>query len=223
MGYQCLHPRHRRPLASRGPGRRPVRTPTGIPLGLGLFTGFSLLGGLAQNGAWLVTARTFQGASGAVLAPATLSLLTTTFSDPTARRRALGAWSATAASGAAIGVLASGVLTDLLDWRWVLIVNVPIGVVLLAAAAWALPRTPRDGAVHRLDVARSGCPWRLMSALIASTFASMVPSPAAPGGARQALTLLVPGGPARIVGTYSSSWMRPSKVRLLIMSSATSG
>ncbi len=121
-------------------------------LGLGLFTGFSLIGGLAQNGAWLVTARGLQGASGAVLAPATLSLLTTTFSDPTARRRALGAWSATAASGAAIGVLAGGVLTDLLDWRWVLFVNVPIGVALLAGAAWAMPRTPPDGAVRRLDV-----------------------------------------------------------------------
>jgi EmrB/QacA subfamily drug resistance transporter len=121
-------------------------------LGLGLFTVFSLLGGLAQNGEWLVTARALQGASGAILAPATLSMLTTTFSDPTARRRALGAWSATAASGAAIGVLAGGLLTDLLDWRWVLIVNVPIGAALLAAAAWALPRTAGDGLVHRLDV-----------------------------------------------------------------------
>ena len=120
-------------------------------LGLGMFTVFSLLGGLAQNGAWLVTARALQGASGAILAPATLSMLTTTFSDPTARRRALGAWSATAASGAAIGVLAGGLLTELLDWRWVLIVNVPIGG-LLAAAAWALPRTAGDGLVHRLDV-----------------------------------------------------------------------
>ena len=121
-------------------------------LGLGLFTGFSMLGGLAQNGAWLISARALQGASGAVLAPATLSLLTTTFSDATVRRRALGAWSATAASGAAIGVLAGGVLTDLLDWRWVLFVNVPIGVALLVAAVWALPRTPPDGAVRRLDV-----------------------------------------------------------------------
>lgn len=121
-------------------------------LGLGLFTGFSLLGGLAQTGAWLVTARACQGASGAVLAPATLSLLTTTFSDPTARRRALGAWSATAASGAAIGVLAGGVLTDLLDWRWVLIVNVPIGAALLATAAWVLPLSHHDGVVQRLDV-----------------------------------------------------------------------
>jgi EmrB/QacA subfamily drug resistance transporter len=120
-------------------------------LGLGLFTGFSLLGGMAQNGAWLIAARALQGTAAAVLAPATLSLLTTTFTAPAARRRALGAWSATAASGAAIGVLAGGVLTDLLDWRWVLFVNVPIGIALLAGAAWALSESRVNQAV-RLDV-----------------------------------------------------------------------
>jgi EmrB/QacA subfamily drug resistance transporter len=121
-------------------------------LGLGSFTVFSLLGGLAQNGAWLITARALQGTAGAVLAPATLSLLTTTFSAPAARRRALGAWSATAASGAAIGVLAGGILTDLLDWRWVLFVNVPIGIVLLAGAAWALTESRAGDTARRLDV-----------------------------------------------------------------------
>ena len=120
--------------------------------GLGIFTGFSLLGGLAQSGAWLISARAFQGAGGALLAPATLSLLTTTFSEPAQRRRALGAWSATAASGAAIGVLAGGVLTDLLDWRWVLLVNVPLGVALTVGAVWALPRSPLVVAARRLDV-----------------------------------------------------------------------
>ncbi len=121
-------------------------------LGLGLFTGFSLLGGLAQSGAWLITARALQGGAGAVLAPATLSLLTTTFTAPAARRRALGAWSATAASGAAIGVLAGGILTDLLDWRWVLFVNVPIGVALLAGAAGNLAESRASDTARRLDV-----------------------------------------------------------------------
>jgi EmrB/QacA subfamily drug resistance transporter len=121
-------------------------------LGVGLFTGFSLLGGLAQNGAWLIAARALQGTAGAVLAPATLSLLTTTFTAPAARRRAVGAWSATAASGAAIGVLAGGILTDLLDWRWVLFVNVPVGIVLLAGAAWALTESRAGDAAGRLDV-----------------------------------------------------------------------
>ncbi len=121
-------------------------------LGLASFTAFSLLGGLAQSGAWLIAARALQGAAGAVLAPATLSLLTTTFTAPAARRRALGAWSATAASGAAIGVLAGGILTDLLDWRWVLFVNVPVGIAVLAGAAWTLSESRAGGAARRLDV-----------------------------------------------------------------------
>ncbi len=103
-----------------------------------MFTVCSLLGGLAQNGGELIAARAVQGVGGAILAPATLSLLTTTFTEPAARRRALGAWSATAASGAAAGVLAGGILTDLLDWRWVLFVNVPIGAALIAAAGVSL-------------------------------------------------------------------------------------
>jgi len=126
-------------------------------LGLCLFTGFSLLGGLAQNETWLITARALQGASGALLAPATLNLLTTTFSDPTGRRRALGAWSATAANGAAIGVLAGGVLTELLDWRWVHFVNVPIGVALLVGG-----HRPCPGLRPTASSSTSMCPaqWR---------------------------------------------------------------
>jgi EmrB/QacA subfamily drug resistance transporter len=120
--------------------------------GLAVFTIFSLLGGLARNGGELIGARAVQGIGGAILAPATLSLITTTFTDPHARRRALGAWSATAASGAAAGVLAGGILTDLLDWRWVLFVNVPIGAVLLAAAAVSLTESRAETRPH-LDIA----------------------------------------------------------------------
>jgi len=120
-------------------GRRRV-----FVLGLGVFTVCSLLGGLAPNGGSLIAARAVQGIGGAILAPATLSLLTTTFIEPAARRRALGAWSATAASGAAAGVLAGGILTDLLDWRWVLLVNVPIGAALLAAAMVSLVESKAD-------------------------------------------------------------------------------
>ena len=121
-------------------------------VGLAMFTGCSLLGGLAANGTWLIVARAAQGVGGAVLAPSTLSLLTSTFVDPQDRRKALGAWSATAASGAAIGVLAGGVLTDLLDWRLVLIVNVPIGIVLLAAAVVVLRESRAVGAPKSLDL-----------------------------------------------------------------------
>ena len=108
-------------------------------IGLGLFTGFSLLGGLAQDGAWLLSARALQGASGAVLAPATLSLLTTSFRDPAGRRRALGAWSATAASGAAM--LAARLVARLAA-RGQLV----IGLLLEAAGlAWMTRLTPGDG------------------------------------------------------------------------------
>jgi EmrB/QacA subfamily drug resistance transporter len=121
-------------------------------LGLGLFTAFSLLGGLAQDGTWLVLARAAQGLGGAVLAPATLSLLTTSFPDPDARRRALGAWSATAASGAAIGVLLGGLLTQVVDWRWVLFINVPIGAVLMAATVMAVPESRSTMTTRSLDL-----------------------------------------------------------------------
>jgi EmrB/QacA subfamily drug resistance transporter len=121
-------------------------------LGLGLFTLCSLIGGLAQNGTWLVTARAAQGVGGAILAPATLSLLTSRFTDPQERRRALGAWSTTAASGAAVGVLLGGVLTDLLDWRWVLIVNVPIGILLLFGASFALKESRSENRSRSLDI-----------------------------------------------------------------------
>jgi EmrB/QacA subfamily drug resistance transporter len=121
-------------------------------LGLGVFTVCSLLGGLAQNGGELIAARAVQGVGAAFLAPATLSLLTTTFTEAAARRRALGAWSATAASGATAGVLAGGILTDLLDWRWVLFVNVPIGVALIAGAIVSLTES-RAGARPSADFA----------------------------------------------------------------------
>ena len=77
-------------------GRRRV-----FMIGLAVFTLCSLIGGMAQTGSWLIVARAAQGVGGAILAPATLSILVTTFTDPGERRRALGAWSATAASGAA--------------------------------------------------------------------------------------------------------------------------
>src|ERR1700689_4552240 len=120
--------------------------------GLALFTTASLVGGLAQSGAWLITARAAQGLGGAVLAPTSLSLLTSTFTDMTERRRAMGIWSAVAASGSAAGVLAGGILTDLLDWRWVLFVNVPIGLVMLVAAQQVLPESRSEGPRARLDV-----------------------------------------------------------------------
>jgi EmrB/QacA subfamily drug resistance transporter len=121
-------------------------------VGLATFTLFSLLGGFAQTGAELIAARAAQGVGGAILAPASLSLLTATFTEHHERRRALGVWSATAASGAAGGLFLGGLLTDLLGWRWVLFVNVPIGIALLAGSLLSLSESTEGLVNRRLDL-----------------------------------------------------------------------
>ncbi|CCH88183.1 Drug resistance export protein [Modestobacter italicus] len=120
--------------------------------GLVVFTAASLAGGLAQAGWQLVAARAVQGIGGAVLAPVTLSLLTTTFREPAEKARALGTWSAVAGLGGALGGVVGGVLTGLLNWRWVLIVNVPVGIVLVAASVWALAPGERRPVRGQLDL-----------------------------------------------------------------------
>ena len=120
-------------------------------LGLSLFALTSLLGGLAHSGGQLIVARGLQGLGGAVLSPATLTILTTTFTEPKARTRALGWWSAMAAAGGATGALLGGVLTDLLSWRWILFINVPIGIVVFIVARLAVPESRLDGERPTLD------------------------------------------------------------------------
>jgi len=122
--------------------------------GLGLFTVASLVGGVAQNSAWLTTARAVQGIGGAFLSPATLTIIVTTFSGAR-MARALGLWSAVAGAGGATGSILGGVLTAELSWRWVLFVNIPIGLAAMFAAMWFLTelrREPQDGPRQRLDV-----------------------------------------------------------------------
>jgi EmrB/QacA subfamily drug resistance transporter len=99
--------------------------------GLILFALASLAGGMADSRTVLIAARAVQGLGGAVIAPASLSIITTTFTEGAARNRAVGIWGAMGGAGGAAGVLLGGVLTDLLGWRWILFINVPIG--LLAA------------------------------------------------------------------------------------------
>ena len=97
--------------------------------GTALFSVASLLNGLAQTSGMLIAGRGLQGLGGALLSPAALSIITTTFTDNSERTKALGVWSAIAAGGGAVGLLLGGVLTDLASWQWIFIVNVPVGVI----------------------------------------------------------------------------------------------
>ncbi|POX49215.1 MFS transporter [Streptomyces sp. Ru71] len=98
--------------------------------GILLFAFASLLGGLAQEPWQLLAARALQGVGGAIASPASLALIATTFPEGPERNRAFGVFAAVSAGGGAIGLLAGGMLTEWLDWRWVLFVNVPIGVLI---------------------------------------------------------------------------------------------
>jgi EmrB/QacA subfamily drug resistance transporter len=102
--------------------------------GLVVFGLASLLGGLAQSDTMLVAARGVQGLGGAIVAPATLSILTTAFSEGEDRNRALGLWAAMGGAGGAAGALLGGLLTQTLSWRWILIINVPIAIGAAVAA-----------------------------------------------------------------------------------------
>ncbi|MFI6392684.1 MFS transporter [Nonomuraea sp. NPDC050540] len=120
-------------------------------IGLAGFAAASALGGAATGPVMLFAARALQGVFAALLAPAGLSLLTTTFTEPRERGRAFGAFAAVGAAGSAIGLVAGGLLTEYTSWRWCLYINVPIA--LLAAAAMA--RTGREtptAARGRMDV-----------------------------------------------------------------------
>ncbi|WP_251021988.1 MFS transporter [Streptomyces sp. ISL-10] len=112
--------------------------------GVLLFVVASLLGGLAQNGGQLLAARALQGVGGAIASPTSLALITTTFKEGPERNRAFGAFAAVSAGGGAIGLLAGGMLVEWLDWRWVLFVNVPIGLLIALAA----PRHLRESERH---------------------------------------------------------------------------
>jgi EmrB/QacA subfamily drug resistance transporter len=120
--------------------------------GLGLFSLASLLGGLAQSSGELTAARAAQGLGGAILAPATLTIITTTFTDGPSRTRALGIWSSVAGAGGATGAIFGGLLTNYFSWRWVLFVNVPIGAIAIALAV-AMLAEGRHPEPKKLDLA----------------------------------------------------------------------
>jgi EmrB/QacA subfamily drug resistance transporter len=119
-------------------GRRPT-----FLVGISVFTLASFAGGFAASGTALIVSRAIQGIGAAFAAPATLSLLTTMFPEGRERTRALGLYTAVSVGGVSFGLVAGGFLTQVASWRWVMLVNVPIGIVVAVLAWMAVPHTPR--------------------------------------------------------------------------------
>src|SRR5712671_7920315 len=111
--------------------------------GILLFALASLLGGFATGQAWLLSARAIQGVGAALAAPTALSLIAVTFPQGAPRNRAMGVYSAMSVAGGGIGLIAGGLLTTYASWRWVMFVNVPIGLVVAGLAARVLPESDR--------------------------------------------------------------------------------
>src|SRR5256886_2484934 len=119
-------------------------------VGIVVFTVSSLLAGLAWSETSLIAARAFQGLGAAVITPAALSILSTTFTEGRERNIALGVWGAVGGFGAAAGVLLGGILTDLLSWSWIFFVNIPVGVTAFVLAPILLKES-RDASVKSFD------------------------------------------------------------------------
>jgi EmrB/QacA subfamily drug resistance transporter len=117
-------------------------------IGLFGFAGASALGGLAQSSGWFFTARAVQGIFAALLAPAVLSLITTTFTEAKERAKAFAVYAAISGTGAAIGLIAGGVLTEYLSWRWTLLVNTPIALMVAVVAIPVLKESRAEGNRH---------------------------------------------------------------------------
>jgi EmrB/QacA subfamily drug resistance transporter len=118
--------------------------------GIALFAGASLVCGVSQSEGMLLVARGFQGLGGAMVSPAALSIILTTFAEGPQRNRALAVWGAIAGAGGAVGLLLGGLLVQALSWRWVFFVNVPIGIAVLALAPRIIPESRSE------SVAKSG-------------------------------------------------------------------
>ena len=120
--------------------------------GVVLFSLASLLNGIAGSAAVLVAGRALQGLGGALIAPAALSVITTSFAEGKERTQALGVWSAVAVGGGAVGLLLGGIITQLLSWQWVFFVNVPVGLVTLLLAVRFVPESRAVGIGRGIDV-----------------------------------------------------------------------
>jgi EmrB/QacA subfamily drug resistance transporter len=121
-------------------------------VGVSIFTLASLLDGLAQSPGQLIAFRALQGLGGALVSPAALSIVTTTFPEGPERTRALGVWGAIAGGGSAVGLILGGVLVEALSWPWVFIVNVPVGIVVAVLAYRVIPESRADNVPGGFDL-----------------------------------------------------------------------
>jgi EmrB/QacA subfamily drug resistance transporter len=119
--------------------------------GIVVFTGASLVSGLAWNEEALIGARALQGLGAAIISPAALSILMTMFAEGKERNAALGAWGAVGAFGAVAGVLLGGIFTDLLSWEWIFFVNVPVGIAAFAITPLLIAES-RDATAESFDI-----------------------------------------------------------------------
>jgi EmrB/QacA subfamily drug resistance transporter len=154
--------------------------------GLILFAAASLVGGFAESEGALIAARAVQGLGAALLSPAALSIVTTTFRDGSERNKALGVWGAVAGSGGAAGVLLGGVLTEYLGWEWVLWVNVPIGIAAALLAPRLIQESHGGAETRTFDVAGAISVTAGLSILVYA----LVEAPDAGWGSGQTIGLL---------------------------------
>jgi EmrB/QacA subfamily drug resistance transporter len=160
-------------------------------LGIATFTLASLGAGLAASQAQLIGFRAVQGLGGAVASAVALSLIVTLFTEPAERAKAMGVYGFVAAGGGTIGVLLGGILTNALNWHWIFLVNVPIGIAVVVLARLMLPGAHAAAASRRLDVAGA---LTVTSALMLAVYAVVNGNEAGWTSARTLGLLAVAGG-----------------------------
>src|SRR6202012_4472112 len=136
--------------------------------GVGLFSAASLANGLATSETQLIVGRAIKGLGGAMLSPAALSVITTSFDEGAMRTKALSIWAGVAAGGGAVGLLLGGFLVESLSWEWIFFVNVPVGIPILFAALRWVPNSRQEGAMRHFDIAGAAT---VTSGLIAIVYA----------------------------------------------------
>jgi len=122
-------------------------------IGLVIFTGASLFDGLANSEGMLIAARSLQGLGAALISPAALSIIATTFKEGSERAKALGVWAAIAIGGSAVGLVLGGVLTQYFSWPWIFFVNVPVGIVTFVLSFRMIPESRDERAERNYDIA----------------------------------------------------------------------